>query len=310
VPKNLKSITVSCFGKLPKFGDFIRINASSQQIQQFDRWLQEGLYYAKKSLTAKFDSILDASPIRRFVFAVPELKSLLIGVLIPGRDKVGRRYPFYYTVSLPITLLKHDSLSHQILHVLPFLNSCVDNHQRVLEMEQTSEVASHLEEMSRWISPENNQLIRDYRNWKQNVSASELLSVQNNDDQELSGIFDELRKPIPSTNKLGWFLHSPKTDTNHSFFVPVIVDIFRNTNTNIPSVFWNNPAEGSGNILFFPNQPAAKVVIDLIKDAPSSAHFHTAPAAGVSNATPSVSEVLTEKLQNVSLDQFIHSFAR
>ncbi|MBD3274434.1 MAG: type VI secretion system-associated protein TagF, partial [Candidatus Marinimicrobia bacterium] len=91
MPRNLKAITVSCFGKLPQFGDFVRINASSQEIQAFDRWLQEGLYYAKKSLAAQFDSTFDASPIQRFLFAIPELKRMLIGVLIPGKDKVGRR---------------------------------------------------------------------------------------------------------------------------------------------------------------------------------------------------------------------------
>ena len=310
MPKNLKSITVSCFGKLPKFGDFVRINASSQEVQGFDRWLQEGLYHAKKSLAAQFDSVFDASPIQRFLFAMPELKRILIGVLIPGRDKVGRRYPFYYTVSLPLSLLKKDSLSHQILHVLPFLNVAVDNHERVLEIEHTSDVASHLEEMTRWISPENNQLIRDYRNWKQNVTASELLLSHKKSDQELSKMFDELRKPIPSTHKLGWFLESPETDAKQSFLVPVILDIFKNTNTNIPSVFWNSLDEGPGNIMFFPNRPAAKAVIDLIKNTPSSTHFHTVPAAGVATEKGSVSGLLAGKLQDVSLDQFIHSFAR
>lgn len=310
MPKNLKSITVSCFGKLPKFGDFVRINASSQQLQRFDHWLQEGLYYAKKSLSTRFDSIFDESPIRRFIFPLPELKSMLIGVLIPGRDKVGRRYPFYYTVSLPISMLKRDSLSHQILHILPFLNNCVDNHERVINMEQTSEITSHLEEMSRWISPENNQLIGEYHNWTQNISASELLSLHNKDNQGLSEIFDELRKPIPPTNKLGWFLHNPQLDAQHSFLVPVIIDIFRNTNSNIPTVFWNLSGEAPGTILFFPNQPAPKVVTDLIQNTHSSTHFHASAAATVSGGASSVSELLIHKLKDVSLEQFIHSYAR
>ncbi|MBD3275692.1 MAG: DUF2094 domain-containing protein, partial [Candidatus Marinimicrobia bacterium] len=265
---------------------------------------------AKKSLAAQFDSTFDASPIQRFLFAIPELKRMLIGVLIPGKDKVGRRYPFYYTVSLPFSHLKQETLSHQILHVLPFLNVSVDNHHRVLEVEHTSEVASHLEEMSRWISPENNQLISEYRNWKQTVAASELLASHDEGDSELSKMFNALRKPIPATQKLGWFLEGLQSNTRHSFLVPVIVDIFRNTNTTIPSIFWNSPSEGQGNILFFPNQPAAKVLIDVIKNVPSAAHFHKELAAGVSAESVPASGHISDKLQNVSLDQFIHSFAR
>jgi type VI secretion system ImpM family protein len=310
VSRNLKAITVSCFGKLPQFGDFVRINASSQELHHFDRWLQEGLYSAKKSLVAQFDSTFDASHIRRFLFPLPELQRMLIGVLIPGQDSVGRRYPFYYTVSLPVSRLKKEPLSHQILHILPFLNNSVDTHDTVLEMEQISDIASHLEEMSRWISPENNRLIREYQNWKQHAAASELLSSTNEGEQAWSILLDELRKPIPSTHKLGWFLEKPAINSLQSFLVPVIVDIFRNTNTNIPSVFWDNPTEGSGTIQFFPTQPTAKILVDLIKNTPSSAHFHSDSAAGVTVDSNAMSAHLRDTLQNVSLNQFIQSFAR
>lgn len=91
-----------CLGKLPLHGDFIRFNAAGAEVQEFDTWVQEGIYQGYQELDSKWDSSFDAAPVSRFVFCSPRSQRIVAGLFKPSVDKAGRRYPFMvYTIIEP-----------------------------------------------------------------------------------------------------------------------------------------------------------------------------------------------------------------
>jgi type VI secretion system ImpM family protein len=91
------SAEFSYFGKLPAFGDFIRWNATKQEIRQFDKWLQEGIYHAKSELGADFDRAFKGLNVG-FFMPNEDTDNILLGGMRASLDKVGRHYPFYATI--------------------------------------------------------------------------------------------------------------------------------------------------------------------------------------------------------------------
>jgi len=91
------SFDFAYFGKLPAFGDFLRHNASKPEMQNFDKWLQEGLYYAKNALKPNFENQF-ASLAMSFFYPDKETGNILVGGLKASNDQIGRHYPFYVTL--------------------------------------------------------------------------------------------------------------------------------------------------------------------------------------------------------------------
>ncbi|MBK8207949.1 MAG: type VI secretion system-associated protein TagF [Planctomycetes bacterium] len=91
-----------CLGKLPLHGDFIRFNAAGAEINEFDHWIQEGIYQGYNELDSRWDSTFDAAPTARFIYTSPRTQRVIAGLFKPSVDKAGRRYPFLiYTVIEP-----------------------------------------------------------------------------------------------------------------------------------------------------------------------------------------------------------------
>ena len=81
-------------GKHPGFGDFIGVGLPATAAQGLLPWLDNVLANVKESLGDDWDAVWDAAPALRFwigggLWGGPHLR----GVMIPSRDRVGRRYP-------------------------------------------------------------------------------------------------------------------------------------------------------------------------------------------------------------------------
>ena len=75
------------FGKMPAEGDFVRINATDPTALELIGWLQEGNDQLRRSG-------LDLAPVPVcFVFSSTLARNVLVGVLMPSRDHVGRAFP-------------------------------------------------------------------------------------------------------------------------------------------------------------------------------------------------------------------------
>ena len=88
---------IGCFGKLPATGDFIRWNASTEELGAFDRWLGSSLDFARKSMGPSFDPAYQRA-VGLFVFRgepkgeEPPMRGL-VGAWAASGDNAGRLYP-------------------------------------------------------------------------------------------------------------------------------------------------------------------------------------------------------------------------
>jgi serine/threonine-protein phosphatase Stp1 len=83
------------YGKLPSHGDFVRRGLPQSFVAPWDEWLQTVVNAARTSLgDEEFASLWDAAPGWRFRLAPGACgEAAVVGVLLPSRDSVGRRFP-------------------------------------------------------------------------------------------------------------------------------------------------------------------------------------------------------------------------
>ncbi|MEZ4438019.1 MAG: type VI secretion system-associated protein TagF [Polyangiaceae bacterium] len=88
---------VSCYGKLPATGDFVRHNATSPENAAYDNWLNASLHAARETLGAAFDDCykpaLGAFVYRGEAADGEEPERGMVGVWGSSGDSAGRRYP-------------------------------------------------------------------------------------------------------------------------------------------------------------------------------------------------------------------------
>ena len=89
--------TSACFGKVPSFGDFVRVDASGADMRAFDVWIQNGLRHML-SQGIRLSTLGQASTFG-FVYGTGPHTPMLLGLLKPSRDSVGRHYPLYITAT-------------------------------------------------------------------------------------------------------------------------------------------------------------------------------------------------------------------
>lgn len=80
------------WGKLPTFPDFVKHNSGSDEVQDFDKWLNEGMYSARQKFMFDWDQVYLNSGSYNFIF--PYGTKILTGVIFPGKDKSRRLSPF------------------------------------------------------------------------------------------------------------------------------------------------------------------------------------------------------------------------
>jgi type VI secretion system protein ImpM len=88
---------IGCFGKLPATGDFIRLNASNDELAAFDRWLGQSIDFARRSMGQGFEATYPAA-VGLFIFRgdskgdEPPARGL-VGAWAASGDNAGRLYP-------------------------------------------------------------------------------------------------------------------------------------------------------------------------------------------------------------------------
>jgi len=88
---------VACFGKLPATGDFIRLNASTEEFTAFDDWLGGSVALARESLGSEWEAAYRPAA-GLFIYRGPEARGDepdrgLVGAWTASRDSAGRNYP-------------------------------------------------------------------------------------------------------------------------------------------------------------------------------------------------------------------------
>ena len=88
---------IGCFGKLPATGDFLRLNAGTDELALFDRWLGGAIDFARRAMGPQFEPCYQPA-VGLFIFR-GESKGEdgpargLVGAWAASGDNAGRLYP-------------------------------------------------------------------------------------------------------------------------------------------------------------------------------------------------------------------------
>ncbi len=95
---------VSCYGKLPATGDFIRLNAAGHENAAFDEWLGSSVAVAKQTLGRGFQEVYEPT-LGIFIYRGvdgengDEPERGMVGVWAASGDSAGRHYPMIVSTS-------------------------------------------------------------------------------------------------------------------------------------------------------------------------------------------------------------------
>lgn len=93
------------FGKVPALGDFVRTAGYDDTCQHFESFVDRSLAWANDRQGRAWGPAFDRGGMLAFVYQSPRAAgdaSLLVGVMAPSRDAVGRRYPLAIAMRAPL----------------------------------------------------------------------------------------------------------------------------------------------------------------------------------------------------------------
>jgi type VI secretion system ImpM family protein len=265
-----------CFGKLPKFADFVKFNSGNSELLFFDKWIQNGLQYSRTKLGPKFDSDFLSADSVQFIFPIPNSPNNLIGTFISSNDKSGRKYPFI--ISSPINAAL-DSVNVN-LHPLVFDNFFSNSEKLITQLK---EIDKH-EEIIAVIENnfDNNEVnftykklhYQEYTNITTTQKLWSRLFGNFEDDRKYIMIYNLTEILMPLRNKqinnftLGLKIpivsESEFMYSNISFWVEFCLKCLDNSNIR-PYIFWlKNSLTLENNLILYLNQPLYDTYLHLI----------------------------------------------
>ena len=97
----VESDRIGFFGKIQSHGDFISEGMDRDLIGALDGWVQAGMHACADVFASRWNSVFSASPPLRFITERGIWgRNAYAGVLLPSRDRVGRKYPLVVLAQL------------------------------------------------------------------------------------------------------------------------------------------------------------------------------------------------------------------
>lgn len=261
------------FGKLPHYPDFIKYNASSNEVIDFDEWIQQGLMIAKERLQNDWSDAYRSAPIYCFLFPSDDKQNILMGVMRSSNDLSGRKYPFIALQKIILAELPEHSAYHLPIIYNEFLDKSETFVKNANDIDRLEYLTTQFDQMAFLAENEVDSLINQYDKFLLNTTQEEFyhqigidfdnstryLILKNlNDillpfrDQNVSGFSLGLRFPLSNGNKYHF---------ETAFWMHTSMQICNNFNLP-PFVFWT--AQKPSCVLFF-KKPSASEYTILIK---------------------------------------------
>lgn len=260
------------FGKLPLYRDFVRHNASSNEVIAFDQWLQQGIQSSKTPLNVHWNSAFDQSSPYYFHYYLNSQQSL-IGMWQPSMDSAGRRFPFVIAA-----IVNGSDLDKHIYTLVPsglknFFSTARQIYQDACSGAELVQLAQRTENLNSDKSFE----LTGYQNYLSNTALESYFtalwgSFSNSNKYllltNLSEILLPLRNQDFSRFSLGLkFPLSQHFEANFmiaSFWLDVTARLLAD-NLGTPYYFWSMPFNDKPASLFlFFRIPPARNFVDLI----------------------------------------------
>jgi len=262
-------ITTGYFGKLPKFADFVKYNASGDEILLIDNWIQEGIRLAKLKYKNNWKNYYNNTSSFYFIFPFTNTDKITIGIISPSNDKSGRSFPF-----IIFGIIKRDLIESSKVHLLPL--NFKEYYESLNEILKSNSLKKDLSEMkSQTINLSNVTLPANsneniYYNYLSNSLIENLyqktsINSENDTEQTLNDLF---------RNRIEILEHSPAIKFNFNsvtdndllnicFYIQLLLKIFNRSNF-FPAVFWNNRKENVLTLSLFFQKPTPLNFLDLI----------------------------------------------
>lgn len=141
------------FGKLPAHSDFVRYNASGDDVRAMESWIDEGVYRADHHFGNRWDAVYQSAAPHFFLFDPENGESVMTGILKPSRDRSGRKYPFVVARRIEAAQARKGpafALPMAFGAVLADLENLALDHSETLPL---AEISSRLERMAGPVSP-------------------------------------------------------------------------------------------------------------------------------------------------------------
>jgi type VI secretion system ImpM family protein len=316
---------VSCFGKLPRFGDFVRYNSGGSEIRMFEKWMQEGLYYAQKHYDREWPRIYAHSPGYQFLFNHDGEDKFLLGALRPSHDKSERRFPFVITLRIS----KDIAAGTDVFAYFPvMLSRFLQQTSPVLEQAELAmtpqDLGAETAKLNEAVEIDTEAALAGFKDYLQNTSLSRFWKdvFGNEDDprrfrliKNLTEILLPMRGRPPQHLTLG--LRFPLTGNGNSlhhavcFWILTVTRMLGDPPLN-PNAFWGGQGQAAERFLFlFLRPPASKNLIQLVcpkAENDTICHLEEegrdiSPEVAFSGLSPELGSVFAEG--SISLSEFL-----
>jgi type VI secretion system protein ImpM len=162
------------FGKVPAIAEFVRFGARHPIATSHEDWLVKATEWAAGRRASRWPAEFDSAPAQAFVLrASGDPTSLIVGVVRPSRDSVGRRFPLVFGAVVPAKPIASSPFLAPLLFGAFFGQADVG----LVQAARASSLAEFQQCLGRIELPDLarvEQVASGYGDWAQHASAWEL----------------------------------------------------------------------------------------------------------------------------------------
>lgn len=275
---NSMSYQLSTFGKLPRFADFVRYNTGGAEIRIFEKWIQEGLYFAQKQYDRNWPRTYARSPEYQFLFNHDGADRFLLGALRPSQDSSERRFPFVVTLRIS----KDMAAGTDVFAYFPvMLSRFLQQTSQVLEQAEMAvsrrDIAIETERLNEALEVDTEAALSGFRDYLEGTTLSQFFEIVlgRADDprrfrliRNLADILLPMRGHPPHRLALGlrFPLGGDGASLHHTvcFWILAVARMLGDPPLN-PNAFWGGSDLESERFLFlYLRPPASRNLIQLV----------------------------------------------
>ena len=270
------SLTIGFFGKLPKFADFVKMNAIGSEISVLDQWLQEGLSLARLKFENDWRSYYQNANAINFFYPFTGTDKITVGTLFPSYDKSGRTFPFILFGNFKKEIVNKLTPQIALLEFHELFKYFESIFRANYHNDNLNELKSLLNSFSP-ISFDQISVENAYREYISDNSIGNIFNLEKEDTNPLenNSLNRLFNKKISYLENAPGIRFSFYNDNNNELmklcFVTELLLKYYSSNVQTPALFWSG--SGGNNILLYIyfQKPTPGNFLDLIY---SEGHFN------------------------------------
>jgi type VI secretion system protein ImpM len=182
----MEECVLGYYGKLPLWPEFLRLNAGGSEVQDLDRWFQEGMHVARRQFGPEWnDGFKKFSP-WNLLFCPEGSLRFLIGVCVASCDSAGREFPFFLFLRVERGAFRLP-LSFAPVCFGACLRAFREQLQNNSDAKDIKELRAGLEKLDVSTLPDASSILEAYRQYVQTETVGQFWS-------HIFGDFDDQRK--------------------------------------------------------------------------------------------------------------------